>query len=129
MEKRSGAANVGEEIESSPLVVDGKVFIGDLEGALHAFDAASGKPLWKYVTEEKIVGGPNYFREGGKLNIIVGSHDYKLHCVDAATGRSNWVYETGNYINGSPAIFEGKTVFGGCDAILHVIDAEDGNED
>jgi outer membrane protein assembly factor BamB len=58
----------------------------------------------------------------------VGSYDFKLHCVDAATGKTNWVYETGNYINGSPAVFEGKTAFGGCDAILHVISLANGEK-
>src|SRR5207237_5411329 len=60
--------------------------------------------------------------------VLVGSYDFKLHCVDAATGRSNWVYETGDYINGSPAVFEGKTAFGGCDAILHVISLDKGEK-
>src|SRR3989442_4900505 len=60
-------------------------------------------------------------RKGDANWLFVGSYDFKLHCLDAATGRTNWVYETGNYINGSPAVFEGKTAFGGCDAILHVI--------
>ena len=43
-------------------------------------------------------------------------------------GRSNWVYETGNYINGSPAVADGRTVFGGCDGLLHVISLADGKQ-
>jgi len=38
------------------------------------------------------------------------------------------VYETGNYINGAPAVADGQTVFGGCDAILHVINLADGQK-
>ena len=51
-----------------------------------------------------------------------------MHCVDAQTGKSNWVYETGNYINGSPAVADGRTVFGGCDGLLHVISVGDGKQ-
>ena len=51
-----------------------------------------------------------------------------VHCLDAATGKSNWVYESGNYINGSPAVFDHQTVFGGCDAMLHVISLADGQQ-
>src|SRR6185436_4468701 len=126
--KKLWSFQAGDPIESSPLVIEGKVFIGANDGVLYALDAQSGKLVWKYQTGEKILGGPNYFRDGNSLRIIVGSYDYKLHCVDAATGKSNWVYETGNYINGSPAIFDGKTVFGGCDAILHVITLKDGTK-
>ena len=42
------------------------------------------------------------------------------------TGQPVWVYETGNYINGSPAVADGKCVFGGCDAIIHVVSLADG---
>src|SRR5262249_5697524 len=35
----------------------------------------------------------------------------------------------GNYINGSPAISDGRTVFGGCDALLHVISLGDGKQE
>src|SRR5207244_6885219 len=96
----------------------------------YAGDAADGKPLWKYVTGDKMLGAPNWVKspKGDADWVLVGSYDFKLHCVDAATGRSNWVYETGNYINGSPAVFEGKTAFGGCDAILHVISLDKGEK-
>ncbi len=87
--------------------------------------------------------------------ILVGSYDNKLHCVDSATGKAVWTYETQNYINGSPAV-EGRgtsdssfavapdksgplrrmdegratsiAVFGGCDAMIHVISLTDSKE-
>jgi outer membrane protein assembly factor BamB len=36
------------------------------------------------------------------------------------------VYETGNFINGAPAVIGNKAVFGGCDATVHVVNAETG---
>jgi outer membrane protein assembly factor BamB len=44
------------------------------------------------------------------------------------TGKALWMYETGNYVNGSPAIADGKCVFGGCDALIHVISVADGTK-
>jgi outer membrane protein assembly factor BamB len=58
----------------------------------------------------------------------VGSYDYKLYCLDAKNGKTNWTFETSNYINGTPAVSEGKTVFGGCDALLHVISLAKGEK-
>ena len=68
---------------------------------------------------------PNWLRTAaGQTRVVVGSYDGKLHCVDAATGQALWTYETGNYINGAPAIVQGRIIFCGCDALLHVIDGD-----
>jgi len=84
--------------------------------------------VWEYKTGDKILASANWFAHDAKTNLLLGSYDYFLHCVDAATGRSNWVYETGNYINGTPAVSGGKTVFGGCDAVLHLVSADHGKK-
>jgi outer membrane protein assembly factor BamB len=117
-------------VESSPLVLDGKVYVGSSDAWLYALDADTGKLVWKYETGDKILGSPNWVKspKGDATWIVAGSYDFKLHCLDAMTGRSNWVYETGNYINGSPAVANGQTVFGGCDAILHVLSLADGTK-
>ena len=125
--KRLWTAPTGDSVESSPLVLNGLVYVGSSDGFLYAFNATNGQRVWRYQTEDKILGSPNWFVNAGRTNVIVGSYDYKLHCLDAVTGRSNWVYESGNYINGSPAVAEGQTVFGGCDALLHVISLADGH--
>jgi outer membrane protein assembly factor BamB len=131
------------EIESSPLVLDGLnsnsdakqgqgsiVYVGSSDGHLYALDAESGKLIWKFQTEDKILGGPNWVvaPDGKSKWILAGSYDYRLYCFDALTGKTNWTYETGNYINGTPAIADGKTVFGGCDALLHLISLKDGQK-
>src|SRR3989441_2142454 len=54
------AFKTGGAVESSPLVLEGKVFVGSSDATLYALEAASGKLLWKYETGEKILGGPNW---------------------------------------------------------------------
>ncbi|HYE33302.1 MAG TPA: PQQ-binding-like beta-propeller repeat protein [Methylomirabilota bacterium] len=117
-------------IESSPLVLDGRVYFGSADGALYAVDAKSGQLAWKTMTGDKILGAPNWVAGADKKSksIVVGSYDYRLYSMDAGTGKTNWSYETGNYINGAPAVSEGVTVFGGCDALLHVISLEKGEK-
>ena len=128
--RRLWACKTGDSVESSPLVLQGTVYVGSNDNCLYALDAAQGKLRWKYETGGKIPGAANWVKApgGGGTWILVGSYDFKLHCVDSATGRSNWVYESANYINGAPAVAEGRTVFGGCDAILHVISLADGKQ-
>ena len=48
--------------------------------------------------------------------------------MTASNGSVAWTYETGNYINGSCAVADGQTVFGGCDAMLHVLSLADGDK-
>ena len=116
------------EIESSPLVLDGTVFVGSADGGLYAVNAATGKTNWVFKTEDKILGAPNWVAVGNSNWVLAGSYDYRLYCFDAKTGKTNWTFETGNYINGAPAVADGKTVFGGCDALLHVISLKDGQK-
>jgi outer membrane protein assembly factor BamB len=120
----------GGPIESSPLVLNGKVYVGSSDNFLYALDAADGKQVWKLETGDKILGAPNWVKSpDGKADwVLAGSYDFKLYCVDAGTGKTNWTFETGNYINGTPAVADGKTVFGGCDALLHVINLADGQK-
>ena len=108
-------------IESSPLVLGGDVFFGSGDGALYRVRGDNGRLVWKYQTDDQILGSPNWLEDpaGKDPRIIVGSYDFRLHCVSFSEGQALWTYETDNYINGTPAIAKGKTVFGGCDALLH----------
>ena len=117
-------------IESSPLVLGGVVYVGSSDGRLYAVDAKTGKEKWRLQTEDKILGGPNWVKspDGKETWVLTGSYDFRLYSVEAGSGKTNWTYETQNYINGTPAVAEGKTVFGGCDALLHVISLKDGSK-
>lgn len=86
--------------------------------------------IWKYETEDQVLGAPNWILspDGKEPWILAGSYDFKLHCIKASDGSKVWDYETGNYINGTPAVSNGRTVFGGCDALLHVIRLTDGKK-
>ncbi|MBL9167920.1 MAG: PQQ-binding-like beta-propeller repeat protein [Verrucomicrobiales bacterium] len=117
-------------VESSPLVLEGRVYVGSEDTHLYALNAKTGALDWKFATGDKILGGPNWVAspKPGEKWILAGSYDFKLYCLEAATGKSNWVYESSNYINGTPAVSEGKTVFGGCDALIHVISLTNGSK-
>ena len=118
-----------DAIEATPCVVEGSVFVGSLDGFLYALNVKDGSLKWKYETEGQILGAANWTRSpDGRIWALVGSYDNKLHCVDSTTGKVVWTYETDNYINGSPAVSNQKAVFGGCDAIIHVVSLIDGSK-
>lgn len=114
-------------IEAPPMVHDGVVYCGSSDFFLYALKAETGEQLWRYETDDKILGGAVAVPgPGGKTHIVFGSYDTHLYCLDSESGALVWRYQTSNFINGTPAVWDGKAVFGGCDAVLHVVDLEKG---
>ncbi|MEZ6016291.1 MAG: PQQ-binding-like beta-propeller repeat protein [Planctomycetota bacterium] len=113
-------------IEAPPFVAAGTVYVGSNDTYFYAVDAATGALRWKQATGDKIIGSANSVQLASGLAIVVGSYDASLYCFDARTGERRWAYTTDNYVNGAPAIDAGRAIFGGCDAILHVVDVTKG---
>jgi outer membrane protein assembly factor BamB len=51
-------APTGKDIESSPTVANGVVYVGSWDGKLYAFDARSGAQLWSFTTASEIISSP-----------------------------------------------------------------------
>jgi len=113
--------DAGNGIEAPALVINGSVVFGSLDGLLFRLDKNSGKQIWKYKTDNQIMGSANWLKNGSKVSLVVGSYDYNLHIVGFEKGDSIWQYEADNFINGAPAIWMKDAVFGGCDGFLHLV--------
>ncbi len=48
--RRDWTYKTGDAIESSPVVVNGVVFVGSRDHNLYALDARTGKKIWSYTT-------------------------------------------------------------------------------
>jgi outer membrane protein assembly factor BamB len=88
------SAHVGAS-ETSPLLSDGRLYVGGWDGKVTALDAASGRRLWAFRTGGAVKGG---LAAAGGL-VYAGSYDGHLYALDAATGRPVW------RANGSPQLF------------------------
>jgi len=110
-------------------------FAGDLviagcgDAFVYAWNAETGKEVWKFETNGEVHAGVNIWADPtGKLRVLIGSYDNNLYCLDATTGEKQWAFETANYVNGASAIYENQVVFGGCDGTLYVLDCATGKE-
>lgn len=72
---------------STACIVDGVLYISELQGYLHCLDAKTGKKFWQYDTKGAIWGSPYYAdgkvylaTEGGDL--FVFKHDKQQHVND-----------------------------------------------
>ena len=116
----------GNSIEAPALAMDGSVLFGQLDGLFYRLDEKTGKQIWKYKTDNQIMGSANWMKVGSQIRLFVGSYDYNLHCFGFVKGDSIWRYESDNYINGTPALYGKYAVFGGCDGFLHMVNIETG---
>jgi outer membrane protein assembly factor BamB len=120
----------GKFLKSSPVVWDGKVFLGGPTGIFHALDAKTGKELWKVDVGIGVDAPALVFLE----QVYVGTKDGWLICLDAKTGNKIWAYETMGEIVGAPnhAVhpISGKDLIlvGSYDNFLHCVEQESGKE-
>jgi outer membrane protein assembly factor BamB len=115
----------GSIMRSSPVVYDGKVFIGAPNpepGCMYCLDADSGEKIWI----SQIIDNPGSVAVYTD-RIYFGAEDFNVYCLDADNGSIIWKYKTGGektpYIQ--VAIYKDKLYAGGQDG-LYCLDTEDG---
>lgn len=111
-------------LQSSPVVSEGRVYVGSASGHMHALDARTGKSIWSVGTDAAIRGNPTV--DGGRL--FFGSWDHGVYALDAKTGERIWRYDTKGIVQSTPAVGDGKVVVGSRSAKLFALDAGTGQE-
>ena len=83
--------------ETTPLVVDGVMYITTPFHRLIALEPETGKELWAYDSgfdRARRIGlyisrGATYWASGAKTRLFLGNQDGYLHSVDASTGKAD----------------------------------------
>ena len=112
-------------VESTPLVVDGIMYVTASWSVVHAVDARTGKRLWTYdpqvPKEAGYKGCCDVVNRGVALHkgkVYVGAYDGRLIALDAATGAVKWAKDTiidrtrSYTITGAPRVFKGNVIIG-----------------
>jgi quinohemoprotein ethanol dehydrogenase len=117
-------AERGGSYETTPVVVDGRIFVTSPWSKVYAFDAKTGKRLWKYdphVPGEYAVklccGIVNRGVAVWKGKVIWATLDGRLIAADAATGEKVWEIQATDpkkwlSITGAPRIADGRIFIG-----------------
>ena len=139
-------AERGGSYETTPLVVDGRIYVSSPWSKVYAFDAQSGEQLWKY--DPKVPGEWAVNLCCGIVNrgvaawdgmIIWGTLDGRLVAVDAVTGELAWEVQATDRekqlsITGAPRIANGRIFIGEAGSEFHMrgymaaYDASNGEE-
>jgi alcohol dehydrogenase (cytochrome c) len=137
-------ARTEEKFETTPLVVDGIMYLTRPENEIHAVDAETGRLMWTYVHRNPT----RTFNCCGKVNrglaihgskLIMNTLDMHVLAVDAKSGREIWKTKmfdhtaAGGYASpGAPLVIKDKVVVGmaggerGVSGFLDAYDVETG---
>lgn len=111
-------SQAGAELRSSPVVVDGSVYVASLDSNLYAVDAATGAERWRFATQGRVVSSPLVV-DGV---VYFGSSDGSLYAVDAAKGQELARLVAGDYVDSSPVLVGDNIIFGSRDSTVYVVD-------
>jgi alcohol dehydrogenase (cytochrome c) len=111
------------EVETSPIVVDGRMFITEPPTTVTALDPRSGRTIWSYVrpmpSDLRLIGFPATNRGVAILDdtVYVGSLDGYLIALDAETGAKRWETKVadnglGHSVTMAPLAIDGKVLVG-----------------
>ena len=134
-----------DKFQTTPLVVDGVMYLTEPPDKLAALDPASGREFWVYEHElpSRVYPCCGHVNRGAAMlgnTLYWGTLDAKLLAVDAKTGLKRWEttvvedYERGYSLTVAPLIVNGKVIVGtaggefGIRGFLAAYDAKTGEQ-
>ena len=110
-------------VETSPLVVDGIMYVTEPPSTVTALDVRSGRPVWSYTPtippDVIVIGSPPVNRGAGILDdtLFLGTVSGHLIALDARSGGVRWDVtvqdnKSGYYLTLSPLALDGKIIVG-----------------
>jgi outer membrane protein assembly factor BamB len=108
----SGGALLGSgTFYSTAAVVYGRVFLGNTDGRIYAYDAGTGRLDWAVQTGAYVYASPAVTDAPGLgPTIYLGSYDGTFYALNARSGRISWQFNAHGRISGSATIV-GRTVY------------------
>ena len=116
-------------LTTPPVVADGKVFAKDAQSTVSAYDAETGKLLWRVTLKpdkardsDEFGGGLAWY--GGRLFVTTGFA--AVFCLDPDTGKEVWTSGVSAPVRGAPLVFGDRVFAISIDNRLHAMAAVDG---
>jgi len=108
--------------ESSPLVANGDVYVGDWTGRIYAYDARTGRVRWTADTDGAVKG--SIALAGNRL--YVGTYAGSVYSLDARSGRRLWRDGGHGSLYSSPAVAYDRVYIGSLDGGVYAFGASTG---
>ncbi len=116
----SATLRIGGNVQ--PVIANGRLFVGTLDGTFVALDARDGTERWRVRIGEPILGTAAV---AGNL-VYVGAQDGLVHAYDTGTGAEKWSRATGAGIWAAPLIINDTVAIGSRDGLFYALNAATG---
>lgn len=135
--QRIWSANIGKgssstrKLNATPVIAENRLFTMDTEGLVSAFDASTGRPLWRHAIVVKGEGtnpafGGGVSAMGGRVFATTGFG--LVVALDAATGTQAWQVKLPTPLRAAPAVDSGRVFVTSQDGQLTTLSAENGEQ-
>lgn len=115
--------DLGTAIVSDPLLADGFLYVGTIDGKMFKINASTGEIAWKYEGETKIksIWTKPVILDGA---VFFATEDGNIYALDVETGTPVWnaPISTGSQIVASGVIINGTVSFGTLAGNLVIVD-------
>lgn len=109
--KSEGALLGSGNFYSTAAVVYGRVFLGNTDGRIYAYDAATGKLDWAVQTGAYVYASPAITNAPGLgPTVYIGSYSGIFYALNARSGHVSWKFNAHGRISGSATII-GRYVY------------------
>lgn len=127
--KKVWVRKLNAHLESSPLAIDGTLYLGTDTTDVVALHASDGKTLWDFNSPGAIKASPSY----DKGRIFVADYQSAMFALDAKTGKPIWrtntskapPYGRGGFFS-SPAVAFGRVYAARDDGTVYAFDEKSG---
>ncbi|MEX2376222.1 MAG: outer membrane protein assembly factor BamB [Dehalococcoidia bacterium] len=121
--KRIGKGIDEYYLKLTPTIIDGLLFVADLEGRLMATELDSGEVKWNIRDKNvRYTGGPG----GGDGMVLIGTGDGRVIARDSETGKLRWVAKVASEVLAPPSAGGGVTVARTGDGKVYGFDSRTG---
>ncbi len=112
------------EVEAQPIIANGVIYQGVMNGEMHAIDANDGHALW--ISRP---GGPiAHTAATDGVRVYFGSLDGKVYALNANNGTLAWSFTTGGPVVSAPTVVDNRVLIGSNDGNLYALNATTGEK-
>jgi uncharacterized repeat protein (TIGR01451 family) len=110
------------EIEAQPIVANGVLYQGVMNGEMHALNANTGQVIWI-----RSPGGPiAHTAATDGTRVYFGTLDNNVYALNVGDGSLAWTFASGGPVDSAPTVVDGRVFIGSNDGNLYALNASTG---
>lgn len=116
------SVNLAISYEVQPVLANGRVFVGSIDGYGYGIDAANGSTLWTAA----IPGGTICSAACSGNTVVFSGLTGTVSGVNAANGTVNWTFQCAKTVTCAPCVADGIAYIGDHKGYIYALSAETG---